>query len=122
MMFELLSQVTSAAGPDALQAFPTAKKDKTFQIVVEIDPKLTGTALATALAASLVCKVKIDVSNDGKNWINLYPEKTVTKGAAAAVAVDSWDPALAQMWANHKVTATQVDAGACVSVFMGIEK
>jgi hypothetical protein len=102
--------------------FPTNQTDKTFQLVVEVDDTLSPSAQAAALAASLSVTVKIQVSNDRKNWHDLYAAKTLVKGAAAASISDYWDPAStpAQHWGHHRALITAIAAGAKASVWMAL--
>lgn len=100
---------------------PTKSATKSFQVVVDIDPNLGDAQQAAVLAASKTVKVSVSVSNDRKNWVTLYPIKTITKAADAALATDYWDPTIAQMWGYHRAEISQVDTGVRAMVYMAME-
>lgn len=100
------------------KGFATSQQDKTFQVVLRIDPQRTETEKTTFKAGVLTAQVRIDASNDGVHWFTLYPAKTLTKAAGADDTSDKWAANLAELWGYHRAVIEAIDDGGYVDVFM----
>lgn len=117
MIFELLKGEAVATDLAKADFFPTNHPEKTFQITLEAAG--VDAALAANTALELTATVKIQVSNDKKNWFERLAPVVVTKPAGQASG-SALFPAENEMWGYYRPVITSIDAGGKVSLFMAM--